>query len=90
MGRFSVICPLFHPIKLIVYTTSHLNNKTDKMRSKSKKIIPIGCYIVFRGSLVYGDSNFFQSKGEYPSCMRLFFTIAKHNFNINICEMTHT
>ena len=27
MGRFSVIFSLFHPVKLIVYTSSHLKNK---------------------------------------------------------------
>ena len=27
MGPFSIICPLFHPVKLIVYTSSHLNKK---------------------------------------------------------------
>ena len=25
MGPFSIICPLFHPVKLIVYISSHLN-----------------------------------------------------------------
>ena len=92
MGRFSDKCPLFHPVKLIVYTSSHLNNKTNKIHRcfKSEIIIPIGCYIVFSGLLVHGGSKtFVQSKGEYPSCIRLFFTIAKNNFNINICEMTH-
>ena len=55
MERFRVFCLLFHPVKLTVYTSSHLTNKTDKIHrcSKSKIIIPIGCYIVFSGSLVY-------------------------------------
>ena len=92
MGRFSGICPLFHPVKLIVYTSSHLNNKTNMIHRcfKSEIIIPIGCYIVFSGLLVHGGSKTcVQSKGEYPFCIRLFFTIAENNFNINICEMTH-
>ena len=82
MGRFSVICPLFHPVKLIVYTSSHLNKQKDKIHrcSKSEIIIPVGCFIVFSGSLVHGGSKYFvQEKGEYPSCIRLFFTIAEKN-----------
>ena len=65
MGGFSVICSLFHPIKLIVFTSSHLNNKTDKIHrcSKSEITIPGGCYIVFSSSLVHGGSkDFVQSK----------------------------
>ena len=59
MGRFSVICPLFHPVKLILYTSLHLINKTDKIHrcSKSKIVIPIECYIVFSGSLVHKRSK---------------------------------
>ena len=82
MGRFSVICPLFHPVKLIVYTSSHLNKQKDKVHrcSKSEIIIPVGCHIVFSGSLVHaGSKSFVQEKGEYPSCIRLFFTIAGKN-----------
>ena len=42
------------------------------------------------GSLVHGGlKTFVQSKGKYLSCIKLFFTIAEHNFNINVCEMTH-
>ena len=92
MGRFSVICPIFHPVKLIVYTSSHLTNKTDKIHrcSKSKIIIPIGCYIVFSGSLVnVGSKTFVQSKGEYPSCIILFFTIPQNSYNIDVCEITY-
>ena len=92
MWRFSVICSLFHPVKLIVYTSSHLNNKTDEIRrcSKSETIIPIGSYIVFSGSLVHGGlKTFVLSKREYPSCIRLFFTIAENNYNINVCEIIH-
>ena len=61
MGRFTVICLLFYPVKLIVYTYLYLTNKTDKIRrySKSEIIIPVGSYIVFSSSLVYGGSNFF-------------------------------
>ena len=58
--------------------------------SKSEMIIIFGYYIVSSDSLVHGGSKtFVQTKGEYPSCIRLFFTIAENNFNINICEMTH-
>ena len=92
MGRFSVICPLFRPVKSIVYTSSPLNNKTDKSHicSKSEITIPVGCYIVFSGSLVQGGSKkFAKSKGEYPSRIRLFFTIAKNSYNIDVCEMIH-
>ena len=92
MGRFSIICQLFHPAKLIVYTSSHLNKKTDKIHkcSKSEIIIPVGCYIVFSGSFVHGGSNsFVQDKGEYPSCIRLFFTIAENNYKIDAFELTH-
>ena len=92
MGRFSVICPLFHPVKLIVYTSSHLNKQKDKIHrsSKSEIIIPVGCYIVFSGSLVHAGSKYFvQEKGEYPSCIRLFFTIAEKKYNHDVCELTH-
>ena len=93
IGRFSVICSLFHPVKLTVYTSSRLNNKIDKIHrcSKSEIIILIGCYIVFSGSLVYGGSKtFVQSKGVYPSFVKLFFIIAEKNYNIDVCEMTHS
>ena len=92
MGRLSVICPLFYPVKLIVYTSSYLNNKTDKIHRcfKSEIIIPIGCYIVFSSSLVNCVSIFFvQTKGEYPSCIRLSIPITENSYNIDVCEMTH-
>ena len=83
MGRFSVICPFFRPVKLIVYTSSHLNNKTDKSHKCSKSEIT-------GGSLAKGGSKqFAQSKGEYPSRIRLFFTIAENSYNIDVCEMIH-
>ena len=43
MGRFSVIYPLFHPVKLIIYTSSYLNKQKDKVHrcSKSEIIIPV-------------------------------------------------
>ena len=91
-GRFNVICPFFHPFKLIGYTSSYLNNKTDYIHrcSKSIIIIPIGCYIAFSCSLVYGGSRKnVQTKGEHPSCIRLLFTIAENSYNTNVCEMTH-
>ena len=31
----------------------------------------------------------FKRKGEYPSCIRLFFTIAEKQYNENECELTH-
>ena len=30
-----------------------------------------------------------QEKGEYPSCIRLFFTIAEKKYNHDVCELTH-
>ena len=83
---------MYNPVKLIVYTSPHLNNKTDKIHRSSKFeiIIPIEGYIVFSCLLVHcGSKTFVQSKGEYLSCIRLFFTIAENNYNINVCEMTH-
>ena len=83
---------MFHSVKLIIYTSSHLNNKTNEIHrySKSEIIILIGYYIVFSGSLVRGGSNLFvQTKREYPSSIRLFFTMAENSYNINICEMIH-
>ena len=74
MGRFSVICPLFYQVKLIVYNSSYLNKISDKIHkcSKSEIIIPIGCYNVFISSLVHGSSKtIVQTKGEYPSYLRL-------------------
>ena len=61
MGRFTVICLLFYPVKLIVNTSLYLTNKTDKIRrySKSEIIIPVGSCIVFSSSLVYGGSETF-------------------------------
>ena len=76
----------------IVYTSSHLNNKIDKIHrySKSETIIPIGCYIVSSGSLVHdGSKTLVETKGEYLYCIILFFTIAEKSFNINACEMSH-
>ena len=76
IGRFSVIYPLFRPVKLIVYTTSHLNNKIDTIHRcyKSEIIIPVGYYIVFSGSLLHCGSIFcVQTKGEYPSCITFFY-----------------
>ena len=92
MGQFSVICPLLHPIKLIVYTSSHLNKQKVKIHrcSKSEIMMPVGCYIVFKGSLVHGGSkSFVKEKGEYPFCIRLFFTIAEKIYNHDVCELTH-
>ena len=92
IGRFSVICLLFHPVKLTVYTSSHLNKQKDKVHrySKSEIIIPIGCYIAFSGSLVHaGSKSFVQEKGECPSFIRLFFTIADKKYNHDVCELTH-
>ena len=92
MGRFSVICPLFYPVKLVVYTSSHLYKQTDKIHrcSKSEIIIPVECYIVFSISLVHGGSKYsVQNKGKYPSCIRLFFTIVENKYKHDDCEMTH-
>ena len=45
----------------------------------------IGCYIVFSGSLVHiGSTTFISTKGECPSCIRLFFTIVENSYTINI------
>ena len=93
MGWFSVICPLYNQVKLIVHTSSHLNNKTDKIHRSSKFeiIIPIEGYIVFSCLLVHcGSKTFVQSKGVYPSFVKLFFIIAEKNYNIDVCEMTHS
>ena len=92
MGRFSVIFPLFHPVKLIVYTSLHLNKQKYKIHrcSKSEIILPVGYYIVFSSSLLHCGSKYFvQEKGKYPPCIRLFFTIAENKYNHDVCEMTH-
>lgn len=78
MGKFSVMYSLYYLVKLIVYNSSYVNKSSEKIHrcSKPEIIDPIGCYIIFSGSLVHcGSKMCIRTKEEIPSsvnCLLIF------------------